>query len=396
MSSYGIAPHSMAGNQPLSYERSGLPELDHPLYAPTMPYAYLADPAPGQLRGRDARYGSFSHDFPIPSGPAYERRAPHGPPPFTVDPSKIVGDIHADRHAIFATRAPSHPFAPERPFYPFGPADGADTMVVDEPQDEYRASPAPHAVDEPSDWSSDDSDSSDDGPREYSDRRDRESAAYITKLARESRGLPRRRAPEPSPASVPRYPTRHATAGASRGTAAHSSASVSPSKRAAKPSTGNRAAKRQAVDQTFSSRAWDSTLPPPPNSSGISPEFWHLLRLGCKVVGRNALQCLGCPKVTTFADMLPHIVEHKRQQCPVSCEGCPRTFPRKELLTRHMNERRREGPDHASDSRKRYLKLFEARPDVVEMRAKYDYTSSSEVQLMNDRLEEKFNKRFKL
>ncbi|KAJ7933609.1 hypothetical protein B0H13DRAFT_1952881 [Mycena leptocephala] len=113
----------------------------------------------------------------------------------------------------------------------------------------------------------------------------------------------------------------------------------------------------------------DSNLPAPANSAGISPAYWPLLRLGCTVLGRGmACNIDGCLQTTkNFADMGRHVpAVHFPQQVKSSCEGCPRTFSRRDALKRHVDKKPRifsdlpcvgELKDNCPSNRRAYTKL---------------------------------------
>ncbi|KAJ6598089.1 hypothetical protein DFH09DRAFT_1130945 [Mycena vulgaris] len=73
----------------------------------------------------------------------------------------------------------------------------------------------------------------------------------------------------------------------------------------------------------------------------------------------------GCKQATgNFADMDRHILTHFRS--PIPCPGCPKTFSREDALRRH---RLKESQAHCSPARSKFLPIFNARPDVIAIRA---------------------------
>ncbi|KAJ7744266.1 hypothetical protein DFH07DRAFT_943059 [Mycena maculata] len=97
----------------------------------------------------------------------------------------------------------------------------------------------------------------------------------------------------------------------------------------------------------------------------IPKKYRYLLALGCTVFGRGMLCNInGCTRRTgNFPDMDRHVVVHYPNR--LECEGCPGTFSREDLLTRHMKTK---GNAHLTEERKSFMKTFEALPTVHRMR----------------------------
>ncbi|KAJ6508543.1 hypothetical protein C8R45DRAFT_1208200 [Mycena sanguinolenta] len=377
MSSPRIAFHFLLGNMPLSNGISGIPDLDDALFGPMSCNFSTVDASidPALDAAHDAR------------------------PSYAWDQSESVESIFDDLHEFCARRAPSHPLAlPERPFYPFDPAEVADTRDVVMSEDLHTASqlPAASLEVEQSDDSSEDSDSDSDdddmiGPDSYCDR--------VDAIRPHSPGIP-----QSSPASPSRYVTRASSSASAssptRATASTASRPASKRRATVKRPKARRAFKPRAnatssLSLPFSSLTLaDASVPnllPPPGSRNVPRAYWYLLRLGCVVSGRG-LECYKCRHITgNCPDMTRHVVIHNRAESEVKCSGCPQSFARSDALQRHVDAR---GGSHCGPARREFLKTFEKRPDVLKERAGCNYNDCAQVTQMNKKLNALFERDF--
>ncbi|KAJ6513649.1 hypothetical protein C8R47DRAFT_1091536 [Mycena vitilis] len=109
----------------------------------------------------------------------------------------------------------------------------------------------------------------------------------------------------------------------------------------------------------------DADLPPYPDSDHIPLRFHGQLRLGCKPIPGNKMQCCGCSKSAAYADMWRHL-ECVHGYGQFLCEGCPKTFSRDSALFRHA--KRNAKTQHWSVARKAAVVNFNALPQVIELR----------------------------
>ncbi|KAJ6564472.1 hypothetical protein B0H19DRAFT_78934 [Mycena capillaripes] len=238
----------------------------------------------------------------------------------------------------------------------------------------------PHAlaVDAEDDVSEDEEEEDDDEQSEAAIDSD---YAEAPKRARAVRPLPLRVVSQsPMPPSAPR--TSRSSAPVSSSCAFASSSCPLPKKRKAKGSAGRRATKKAAVTRPASGALTnnsftlptipgvndDPDLPPPPNSDGVPPAYWPLLRLGCTIVDRGMVcNIKGCTRQTkNFGDMGRHVpAVHYRRAVEFHCDGCPRTFTRRDAHIRHVSRR---PASHWTPARKGLLKTFKMTPSVIRMR----------------------------
>ncbi|KAJ6482702.1 hypothetical protein C8R45DRAFT_1150247 [Mycena sanguinolenta] len=376
-----IAFHFLPGDLPLSNGISGIPDLDDVLFGP-MSYG---------LPARDATIDAASDVRPS----------------YSWDMSQSVEDIFEDLHACCAKQAPSHPLAlPERPFYPFHPAEVADTPDVvmsdafDTPAVASMPPSAPQAFEVSDDSSSEYSDSDDDifGSDSCYDPVD-----MCTPTS------PEPELPQSSPVSLASYTTPQSSPSPSL---ASTSSPVAPTPSSAYlsertteledtamttdfPLTEPQAAVASSSNTSSAlsiAAAADQNLPPPPNSANVPSHFWPLLRLGCKRQGAR-VKCYKCARVTrNFADMNRHVAIHNRVECEAKCEGCPRSFARFDALKRHKNGK---GDKHTGPARRAFLPVFELLENVLKKRAECDHTNREAVEDTNNQLAEMFETEFK-
>ncbi|KAJ7677704.1 hypothetical protein DFH06DRAFT_558896 [Mycena polygramma] len=111
-------------------------------------------------------------------------------------------------------------------------------------------------------------------------------------------------------------------------------------------------------------------LPRPPNAGTLGKSYYPFLRLGCtRVAGGVKCNIGNCQHTTKcFGDMSRHVpAKHFRAQIGPShaCDGCPRTFSRKDALKRHSDN----NPTHGSAARQSLLKAFNRTRPVILMKA---------------------------
>jgi hypothetical protein len=208
------------------------------------------------------------------------------------------------------------------------------------------------------------------------------------KRARAVRPLPRRVSLKASLSASPSRASR-------RSAPASSSTSSSPKKRKATDSAGPRVTKKAAITTSAPSTVsfelpdipgvTDPGLPAPANSAGVSRTYWPLLRLGCTVEDDGISCNIGdCDHTTrNFGDMGRHVpAVHFRSHVERSCDGCPRTFGRRDAHKRHLLTKKK---GHFSPARKAFLKTFNQTPSVIKMRAECPEAIESYMEL-NDTL----------
>ncbi|KAK7052020.1 hypothetical protein R3P38DRAFT_2858090, partial [Favolaschia claudopus] len=127
-----------------------------------------------------------------------------------------------------------------------------------------------------------------------------------------------------------------------------------------------------------------NALPTPPNSEGIFPTYYPLLRLGCVELPSGMIQCNihdeGKPEpcehqAGLWGDMGRHVETHFRGQGKeLTCEGCPLTFSRGDAQKRHVGKRK---PEHFSPERKKFVLRFNKMKEVLQMKAHRKRTDGS-------------------
>ncbi|KAF7377280.1 C2H2-type domain-containing protein [Mycena sanguinolenta] len=356
-----IAFHFLPGNLPLSNGVSGIPELDDVLFGPM--------------------------SFGPPAGDATIDATPEKQTSYIWDMSHSVEEIFEDLHACCATQAPSHPLAlPERPFYPFDPAEVADTpdVVMSEAFDTPSVASVPPAA-----WQ--EIEESDESSSEYSESDDDifRSDSYYDPIDMCT-------LPQSSPLSLAGYSTPPSSPSPSlASTSSPITLTLSSPFPLAESQTPVVSSFSPSPDLTIAAAA-DQNLPPPADSANVPSRFWYLLHLGCKRHGAR-VHCYKCSRTTKrFADMERHVLIHNRAECEVKCEGCPWSFARCDALERHLKSPSRpDGKRHISPARRAFLAIFETLEEVVSKRAACDYANRKAVERLNKELAHMFESHFK-